>query len=82
MEILGGQERVAANERADETLGKEERPVVGKLLNQARNAVTATIDRRLKNSDRKRKASSRIDISLPGWLPPSAYSGYLGLAGD
>ena len=28
------------------TLGKEERPVVGKLLNQARNAVTAALDQR------------------------------------
>ena len=28
------------------TLGKEERPVVGKLLNQARNAVTTALDRR------------------------------------
>ena len=28
------------------TLGKEERPVVGKLLNEARNAVTAALDQR------------------------------------
>ena len=36
------------------TLGKEERPVVGKLLNQARNAVTAALDQRWQRSCRER----------------------------
>src|SRR5438874_9634769 len=50
------------------TLGKEERPVVGKLLNQARNAVTAALEqggektRGQKQSD----ALASVDISLPG----------------
>jgi phenylalanyl-tRNA synthetase alpha chain len=50
------------------TLGKEERPVVGKLLNQARNAVTAALDQRGEKvrAERESDALSTIDISLPG----------------
>jgi len=49
-------------------LAKEEKPVVGKLLNEVRNAVTAAIETRnaqfrlQKESD----ALAKIDISLPG----------------
>src|SRR5260221_5292064 len=50
------------------TLGKEERPVVGKLLNQARNAVTAALDQRVEKvrADKESDALESIDISLPG----------------
>jgi len=50
------------------TLGKEERPIVGKLLNEARNAVTAAIEERAKNlrSQKESEALASIDISLPG----------------
>src|SRR5438876_3475210 len=50
------------------TLGKEERPVVGKLLNQARNAVTAALDQRGEKIRAAEEcyAMARIDISLPG----------------
>src|SRR5947209_2142108 len=50
------------------TLGKEERPVVGKLLNQARNAVTAALDQRGEKvrSEKESDALASIDISLPG----------------
>jgi len=50
------------------TLGKEERPVVGKLLNQARNAVTAALDQRgvKVRAEKESEALSTIDISLPG----------------
>jgi phenylalanyl-tRNA synthetase alpha chain len=50
------------------TLGKEERPIVGKLLNEARNAVTAAIEERAKNlrSQKESGALASIDISLPG----------------
>jgi phenylalanyl-tRNA synthetase alpha chain len=50
------------------TLGKEERPVVGKLLNQARNAVTVALDQRGEKvrAERESDALSTIDISLPG----------------
>ena len=49
-------------------LGKEERPVVGKLLNQARNAVTAALDQRGEKvrAEKESEALSTIDISLPG----------------
>ena len=50
------------------TLGKVERPVVGKLLNQARNAVTAALDQRgvKVRAEKESEALSTIDISLPG----------------
>src|SRR2546430_3133583 len=50
------------------TLGKEERPVVGKLLNQARNAVTAALDQRGEKVrvEKESDALASIDISLPG----------------
>src|SRR6201989_552591 len=50
------------------TLGKEERPVVGKLLNQARNAVTGALDQRGEKvrADKESDALASIDISLPG----------------
>ena len=50
------------------TLGKEERPAVGKLLNQARTAVTAAVEQRGEKvrAERESEALSTIDISLPG----------------
>src|SRR5205814_7181415 len=50
------------------TLGKEERPVVGKLLNQARNAVTAALEQRGEKvcADKESEALASLDISLPG----------------
>ncbi|MDQ6623395.1 MAG: phenylalanine--tRNA ligase subunit alpha [Verrucomicrobiota bacterium] len=50
------------------SLSKDEKPVVGKLLNEVRNAVTAALS---ENGDRLRAASetaalANIDISLPG----------------
>jgi phenylalanyl-tRNA synthetase alpha chain len=49
-------------------LGKEERPVVGKLLNEVRNAVTAAIETRNAQfrSQKESGALAKIDISLPG----------------
>src|SRR4029079_8948332 len=50
------------------TLGKEERPVIGKLLNQARNTVTAALDQRGEKvlADKESGALASMDISLPG----------------
>ena len=50
------------------TLGKEERPVVGKLLNEVRNGVTAAIEQRAEQlrSQKENAALAHIDISLPG----------------
>jgi len=50
------------------TLGKEERPVIGKLLNQARTAVTAALEQcgEKLRAESESEALSTIDISLPG----------------
>src|SRR6202048_508047 len=50
------------------TLAKEEKPIVGKLLNEVRNAVTAAIDLRAQQfrSQKETGALGKIDISLPG----------------
>jgi phenylalanyl-tRNA synthetase alpha chain len=50
------------------SLSAEEKPVVGKLLNQIRNAVTAAIEERAGKlrSETERTALGRTDISLPG----------------
>src|SRR5437588_4806521 len=49
-------------------LPKDEKPVVGKLLNEVRNAVTAAIDLAAQQfrSQKETGALAKIDISLPG----------------
>jgi phenylalanyl-tRNA synthetase alpha chain len=49
-------------------LGPEEKPVVGKLLNEVRNAVTAAIDERAEKfrSQKESDSLANIDVSLPG----------------
>jgi len=53
------------------TLAKEEKPVVGKLLNEVRNAVTAAIETRSERfrAEKESGALAKIDISLPGTPP-------------
>jgi len=65
---LGRSGSISAWGEQMKTLGKEERPIVGKLLNEARNAVTAAIEECAKNlrSRRESEALASIDISLPG----------------
>jgi phenylalanyl-tRNA synthetase alpha chain len=50
------------------SLPKEEKPVVGKLLNEIRTAVTAAIEARAENfrAEKESAAVANIDISLPG----------------
>jgi phenylalanyl-tRNA synthetase alpha chain len=62
-------------------LAKEEKPVVGKLLNEVRNAVTAAIESRTGQfrSQKESGALSKIDVTLPG-IGRSGYSGYSGYA--
>src|SRR5438445_13369881 len=50
------------------TLGKDEKPIVGKLLNEVRNAVTAAIEEHVQKflAQKESAALSNIDISLPG----------------
>jgi phenylalanyl-tRNA synthetase alpha chain len=47
---------------------REEKPIVGKLLNEARNAVTAAIEQRAAEfrANAETAALSNIDITLPG----------------
>ena len=70
------------------TLAKEEKPIVGKLLNEVRNAVTAAVETRAQQfrSQKESGALGKIDISLPGATgstgystPLTGYSGYLPL---
>ncbi|MGI8821270.1 MAG: phenylalanine--tRNA ligase subunit alpha [Chthoniobacterales bacterium] len=65
---LGRNGSIAAWGEQMKTLAKEERPIVGKLLNEVRNAVTAAL---AQTGERLRLAQetaslSNIDISLPG----------------
>jgi phenylalanyl-tRNA synthetase alpha chain len=50
------------------TLAKEEKPAIGKLLNEVRNAVTAAIETRNAQfrSQKESGGLAKIDISLPG----------------
>src|SRR5689334_6120407 len=50
------------------SLPKEEKPIVGKLLNEIRTAVTAAIETRAENfrAERESATLANIDISLPG----------------
>src|SRR2546421_3715620 len=50
------------------SLSKEERPVVGKLLNEARNSVTAAIATAVENlrAEKEARELANTDISLPG----------------
>jgi phenylalanyl-tRNA synthetase alpha chain len=50
------------------SLSKEEKPVVGKLLNQVRGAVTSAIEKRSEKlrSEKEAGALAGLDITLPG----------------
>ncbi|PYK43144.1 MAG: phenylalanine--tRNA ligase subunit alpha [Verrucomicrobia bacterium] len=50
------------------SLPKEEKPVVGKLLNEVRMAITAAIEGRAENfrAEKEAAAVANIDLSLPG----------------
>src|SRR5688572_4677167 len=50
------------------TLSKEEKPIVGKLLNEARNAVSAAIESRAAEfrAQAETAALANIDMTLPG----------------
>ena len=50
------------------TLGQNEKPVVGKLLNEVRNAVTAALEQAAEKfrGAKETEALAKIDISLPG----------------
>src|SRR5213080_2705818 len=80
VKYLGRSGSISAWGEQMKTLAKEEKPIVGKLLNEVRTAVTAAIDTRAQQfrSQKETGALSKIDISLPGATGPTGYSGYSG----
>ncbi|CAN5596370.1 phenylalanine--tRNA ligase subunit alpha [soil metagenome] len=65
---LGRSGSIAAWGERMKSLSKEEKPVVGKLLNQARSGVTAALEEAAHKLQAAREAGAlaEIDISLPG----------------
>ncbi len=68
VKYLGKSGSVSAWGERIKTLSKDEKPVVGKLLNEVRTVVTAAIEARAARFREQKEsgALSRIDISLPG----------------
>src|SRR4051812_16298469 len=65
---LGRAGTISAWAERMKSLSKEEKPAVGKLLNQARTSVTAAITGRVERlrTEKESAALASIDISLPG----------------
>jgi len=68
VKYLGRSGSISAWGEQMKTLDKEQRPIVGKLLNDVRNDVTAAIEERAGKfrSQKDSDALAKIDISLPG----------------
>ena len=68
VKYLGKNGSISAWGERMKTLPKDERPVVGKLLSDARNAVTAALEERDEKIHAKEESNAlaKIDISLPG----------------
>src|SRR5204862_4054914 len=65
---LGRAGSISAWAERMKSLSKEERPVVGKLLNEARTSVTTAITERSERlrSEKEALELAKIDVSLPG----------------
>src|SRR5256886_2549417 len=68
VKYLGKNGSISAWGERMKTLAKDERPVVGKLLSDARNTLTAAIEQRGAKirAEEEFDAVAKIDISLPG----------------
>src|SRR5437763_1026719 len=68
VKYLGRSGSISAWGEQMKSLSKEEKPIVGKLLNEVRTAVTAAIDSRSQQFRSQKESASlgKIDISLPG----------------
>src|SRR5438270_8131396 len=68
VKYLGRSGTVSAWGEQMKTLGKDEKPTVGKLRKEVRDAVTAAIEERAQKfrAQKESAALSNIDISLPG----------------
>jgi phenylalanyl-tRNA synthetase alpha chain len=65
---LGRSGSISAWSEQMKTLGKDEKPIVGKLLNEVRNAVTAALEQVAEKfrGAKETQGLAKIDISLPG----------------
>jgi len=68
VKFLGRSGSISAWGERMRALSKDEKPLVGKLLNEVRNAVTAALESRAENfrSQIESEALGKIDVSLPG----------------
>jgi phenylalanyl-tRNA synthetase alpha chain len=68
VKYLGRSGSVSAWGERMKTLAKDEKPIIGRLLNEVRNAITAAIEARTDEfcSQKESGALAKIDISLPG----------------
>src|ERR1700757_2501586 len=68
VKYLGKNGSVSAWGERMKTLAKAEKPVIGRLLNEVRDVVTAAIETRNAQfrSEKESSALVKIDISLPG----------------
>jgi phenylalanyl-tRNA synthetase alpha chain len=82
VKYLGKNGSISAWGEQMKTLAKEEKPVVGKLLNEVRAAVTAAVESRSAQfrAQKESEALTKIDISLPGVSGYSGYAGYTGFS--
>jgi phenylalanyl-tRNA synthetase alpha chain len=57
------------------SLPAEDRPAAGQLLNRLKNSVSASLEEKLsllkKKIDEEKLASGGVDVTLPGYVPPS-----------
>jgi len=68
IKFLGKSGSISAWGERMKTLGKDEKPIVGKLLNDVRNSVSAALESRAATFrlQKESEALARIDVSLPG----------------
>jgi phenylalanyl-tRNA synthetase alpha chain len=66
--FLGRNGTISAWSEQMKKLGKDEKPIVGKLLNEVRNAVTTALEQASEKfrTQKESAALANIDISLPG----------------
>jgi phenylalanyl-tRNA synthetase alpha chain len=72
LRYLGRSGSISAWSEQMKSLGKEEKPIVGKLLNQARAAVTAAVEGKSEKLRAQKEAAALadLDVSLPGTPHP------------
>src|SRR5438034_1332082 len=68
IKYLGKSGSISAWGEQMKTLSKADKPIVGKLLNEVRTAITAALEARAQNfhAQKESEGLAKIDISLPG----------------